>query len=520
MPTTDPQTTDPLQQGYDGDTGMTIAVENFGPIAEGKVELRPLTVFAGPSNTGKTWMASLIYTLYNYCHDAFSVPWLGRDFMAADLHRNKLNQPVFANIDRLINAIENGKTFELEDTDIEYLKQTIELTAPLAIRQLLRCYGVKQISNLIRRGYWGSSSISFKIGEIGLNLNLGSQQKNNSKFTGTLFDKMTSNDTIEVNLPEKNKISPITIDSNLFFDINNPFKLYSGKLSRSEEEEIQSKLQSVLYQYIVNMLADDLIKSVYYLPSDRGGIMNSQTFLISAMVRDQGNISYGTNSKRASLSGVTRDFLAELVGMLNTDSQVSGHTLPERLEKSILQGQVMMKESVAGFPLFYYRPDGWGVEGDLVMTHASSMVSELSPVVLYLRYLVRPGDIFIIDEPEAHLHPAAQEQFMNEIATWVKAGVQVILTTHSEWILDSLAYIVARGEWEEADEYKEVYLDKEDVGVWLFDHNDQDDLNKGSYIKEIIWEPGNAGYETGYFEILKSIHHKWAKAIDDQGSRE
>lgn len=32
---------------------VKIAVRNFGPIAEGTVDLRPLTVFVGPSNTGK-----------------------------------------------------------------------------------------------------------------------------------------------------------------------------------------------------------------------------------------------------------------------------------------------------------------------------------------------------------------------------------------------------------------------------------------------------------------------------------
>ena len=32
---------------------VEIAVKNFGPIAEADIDLRPLTVFVGPSNTGK-----------------------------------------------------------------------------------------------------------------------------------------------------------------------------------------------------------------------------------------------------------------------------------------------------------------------------------------------------------------------------------------------------------------------------------------------------------------------------------
>ena len=38
-----------------------ISVTNFGPIKSGSVDLRPLTVFVGPSNTGKTYFAILIY---------------------------------------------------------------------------------------------------------------------------------------------------------------------------------------------------------------------------------------------------------------------------------------------------------------------------------------------------------------------------------------------------------------------------------------------------------------------------
>ncbi len=37
---------------------VEIAVENFGPIAEANIDLRPLTVFVGPSNTGKTYAIS------------------------------------------------------------------------------------------------------------------------------------------------------------------------------------------------------------------------------------------------------------------------------------------------------------------------------------------------------------------------------------------------------------------------------------------------------------------------------
>ena len=43
-----------------------INVKNFGPIEKAEIDLRPLTVFVGESNTGKTYLAALIYALYQH----------------------------------------------------------------------------------------------------------------------------------------------------------------------------------------------------------------------------------------------------------------------------------------------------------------------------------------------------------------------------------------------------------------------------------------------------------------------
>ena len=39
------------------------------------------------------------------------------------------------------------------------------------------------------------------------------------------------------------------------------------------------------------------------------------------------------------------------------------------------------------------------------------MATELAPVVMCLRHLVRRGDLLIIQEPKAYLHPVARAEF-------------------------------------------------------------------------------------------------------------
>ena len=54
---------------------VEISVRNFGPIAEADLDLRPLTVFVGPSNTGKTYLSVLIYAYTASLRDSQGFPY-------------------------------------------------------------------------------------------------------------------------------------------------------------------------------------------------------------------------------------------------------------------------------------------------------------------------------------------------------------------------------------------------------------------------------------------------------------
>ena len=62
----------------------------------------------------------------------------------------------------------------------------------------------------------------------------------------------------------------------------------------------------------------------------------------------------------------------------------------------------------------------------LSLMNASSSVSELAPIVLFIRDYLKEGDFFIVEEPEAHLHPEAQLLIADALAQLVNAGVYVI----------------------------------------------------------------------------------------------
>lgn len=63
------------------------------------------------------------------------------------------------------------------------------------------------------------------------------------------------------------------------------------------------------------------------------------------------------------------------------------------------------------------------------------------PIIVAL-LAARTGDIVSVDSPEAHLHPQAQSQMGRMLATFAAAGVQIIVETHSDHVLNGIRIAV------------------------------------------------------------------------------
>lgn len=47
----------------DGDKMNVLKIENFGPIGHAEIELKPLTIFVGHNNSGKSYISRLIHSI-------------------------------------------------------------------------------------------------------------------------------------------------------------------------------------------------------------------------------------------------------------------------------------------------------------------------------------------------------------------------------------------------------------------------------------------------------------------------
>ena len=82
--------------------------------------------------------------------------------------------------------------------------------------------------------------------------------------------------------------------------------------------------------------------------------------------------------------------------------------------------------------------------GPFRATNAGFGLSYALPVIVAL-LSARSDDLVMIENPEAHLHPAGQTKLAELAARAAAAGAQIILETHSDHILDGIRLAVRNG---------------------------------------------------------------------------
>lgn len=78
----------------------------------------------------------------------------------------------------------------------------------------------------------------------------------------------------------------------------------------------------------------------------------------------------------------------------------------------------------------------------LPMKQSSSAVRSMLDLGFYLRHLVQPGDLFMIDEPELNLHPENQRRIARLFACLINIGVKIFITTHSDYLIKELNTLI------------------------------------------------------------------------------
>lgn len=450
---------------------VEISVRNFGPIAEADLDLRPLTVFVGPSNTGKTYLSVLIYALQRM-FEGFSefLPLYNLEQLAANWY---LKRPVDTT-QKVIDKLNIGQPLAFSDLPQEVRELALKnlRLGPISENiedELKRCFDLDSVSRLIRSSGDQNDEITVSLIVSNKNQDLWSSKLGISKSSIAINGAINENIVI---VPE-NWLPPT---------------------------------QRIAVEDLVKFLNEHRrnIEQPYYLPAARSGIMQSHRVIASSLVARSTRAGLETFPEVPTLSGVVADFMQQIILYGERYRPDDGmNQIANTLTSDVLDGQIILKPSPTGYPEFLYRPQG--TEQDMRLNRSSSMVSELAPLVLYIRGLVRPGDTLIIEEPEAHLHPAAQAQMAATIARLVRAGVKVLVTTHSDFMLQEIGNLMRVGMLKEKEALRKEtndWLLPEEVGAWHF--------QKDQPVKEIQFDHTVGIEPEDYEDVAESLYNRWA----------
>ena len=478
---------------------IEISVRNFGPIAEADLDLRPLTVFVGPSNTGKTYLSVLIYALHRVFEDFSEFPSL--HILPLLAHGLKYDDSAEEELSEVFNILSGEQPLrgilsgeqplrishlpkKVRD-QLQHSLKDLEIYGSDLEKELKRCFDLASVSGLMRSP--GNQNDETIVSLIASDVN-----QDLWHFKAEAFEAGV---VAEGEINEKAVISPQDPSS------------YEVKIDHKGT-------------FALTFESHGSIGKPYYLPAARSGIMQSHRVIASSLVARSTRAGLEPFPEVPTLSGVVADFMQQIILYGERKRPDDGmNRIADALESDVLAGQVIMNPSSTGYPEFLYRPQETGQ--DMRLTRSSSMVSELAPFVLFLRGLVRSGDTLIIEEPEAHLHPAAQAEMAATLARLVRAGVRVLVTTHSDFMLQEIGNLMRVGMLKEKDALKKEtndWLLPEEVGAWHF--------QKDQPVKEIRFDPTVGIEPEDYEDVAESLYNRWAglqnriEELKDESERE
>jgi predicted ATPase len=430
---------------------MKLKVENFGPIHYADIELKPLTVIIGKNNAGKSMLAQLIFTLMRL-RESINPSYILKPFLS---HIFSIPENTLIGILQHFLSVENfqrkiKETKEL--TPFSYLKIVLDVIIDSFTHSLN-----KPLGSFLERSF----AIEFK--------NLVNLYSDYTKAECTYNEHLIVEFTItkEGNLSARFDVKTIEeLIDNILRDkeIN---ELIEKTLSFKDKRDFAIDMVIIIKILTEFLFPESLPLSPLYIPAGRAGLLEGYEAVSSALI---------TLAPVAPLKGITMPPMPAMASefyslLLQLEGKKGPFAKISDLFKEILEGDIVLQKLKLpeGKSKMVYKFKFKDKESSIDLIHAASMVKELSPIYLIIRELADKGSLIIIEEPESHLHPAAQIKLMEIFAKLVNEGLNILITTHSDLLLRKLAHLIM----ESSSKKTNVYLKPEDVAVYLLKPNEK-----------------------------------------------
>lgn len=459
---------------------MKLLVRNFGAIKESIIDLsKRHYFFVGYNNTGKTYLAKLIY-------DIFNVETLS-DYTESS---------------KAIHSIENksGSLLLTEETINTLLSSFATYLKEVTIPKSLK---IGNDSSFILKDLEIQFQFDFQEdvekpplqsgAAIGFSNDEGSSASNRTIDIYTLKKVENSLEVKIENFTSEQIYEKLPKD---FFE-NVPKKKFEEQINSIREDVSKSFNQSLLSLLLQNK------EKPFFLPANRIFILENADELV-----EQDNARNAELAKSLLELLQSKDVDREKLGNIVSRKSESNHTIQisnliseiSRLRKNkdeafILNGTGLYNDlmyklgEIMGGEIVMYKPsnlsnwvekfkiqkDNLDKEKPINMYLASSSINQLGLLFLYFKYWANVNQNFLmIDEPEENLHPESQIKLINLLLEFASLKNRILITTHSPLLAEMINNYLVLGQLENKEEIIEKFnlikvdMNPDNTGIYYF----------------------------------------------------
>lgn len=407
---------------------MKITIANFGPIKQFHYDLtKDIIVTFGDNNIGKSYAMQVVYLLlknlteyagfnngyYRYSYSTQLRYNSGHfDEIRETIEKFSKSKEYASDITKLINSV---VLFDLSEKFIGNFANSCENT-----------FG--NFKGIVKQ----NPIIILEIGKFSLKIAFADKQPLQAEiYTSPTYLKRSTSDF------HKSRNANGRLDIYYYNDVDTPIGIVADRVS------------DVISAFSLTVAST--VGNVYFLPASRSGIYSGMSAFSSIVAELSKNKAMLT--RKIELPGISEpisDYFLMLSNIRGKENAVFSE-VHSGIEEDILHGTVSFNRSRN---TLVYTPEGLAHEFE--MTEVSSMVSEISPIVAFLKYIVasspkrtktqKAKPIVFIEEPEAHLHPKNQIKLINLFAHLHKFDIKIIISSHSNYIFNKLNNLLLKGD--------------------------------------------------------------------------
>ena len=387
---------------------VKFSFQNIGPISEAELDLGDLTVIAGRNNTGKTY---LVYTLYGFLKMSKQTAGFSFDVGSDFMNGSSIGDQI---VRSLVTSGQARHPVNME---------TFIRSRQTMLRRVSRSFVEEGLPSV-----FSHPREAFEEASIEVQLPHRSPQPTKR---------------VEMPLPGKGVLS-------IYYD----GKDIVASVDKGEASHYVFEIQHHLSLFLSDFLLGDIPSLPFILSAERFGISlfyreldftkNKLVDILQRMGDDKEKKRFSpyvlidsSTSRYALPIKDNIDYTRNIPDLKREKSEVYEDRLFDDI-KDMMDGYYSSSEG----DLRFISKARKGRRFNIPLHLASSSARGLSDLYFFLRHFAQRNQLLMIDEPESHLDTANQIQMARLLARFVRAGIKVLITTHSDYLIKEFNNLV------------------------------------------------------------------------------